>query len=160
MNESARDAATDAILKKLERENAALRQDRDNLERLLAERSELLHLTSFALNQVREAAYLLNEAGRLVYANEEACRTRDYSMPNCCRWGWRISIRNGLPIDGTRHGRCCARRERSLSRLRIAAGTAACCRSRSTPAISNMTVRSTTWRSRAMSPSASVQSSR
>ena len=79
MNESARDAATDAILKKLERENAALRQDRDNLERLLAERDELLHLTSFALNQVREAAYLLDAAGRLIYVNEEACRTLGYS---------------------------------------------------------------------------------
>jgi len=55
MNESARDVATDAILKELQRENAALRQDRENLQRLVAERNELLHLTSFALNQVREA---------------------------------------------------------------------------------------------------------
>src|SRR5471032_3483071 len=87
MNESARDAATDAILKKLQRENAALRQDRENLQRLLAERNELLHLTSFALNQVREAAYLLNEAGRLVYANEEACRTLGYSNAELLQMG-------------------------------------------------------------------------
>jgi PAS domain S-box-containing protein len=79
MNESARDAATDAILKELERENAALRQDRENLERMVAERNEILHLTSFALNRVREAAYLLDETGRLVYVNEEACRTLGYS---------------------------------------------------------------------------------
>jgi PAS domain S-box-containing protein len=88
MNESARDAGgTDAILKELERENAALRQDRANLERLVAERNELLHLTSFALNQVREATYLLNEAGRLVYVNEEACRTLGYSNTELLQMG-------------------------------------------------------------------------
>ncbi|MFM0172405.1 PAS domain-containing sensor histidine kinase [Paraburkholderia sediminicola] len=79
MNKSARDAATGAILKKLERENAALRKDRENLERLLAERDELLNLKSFALNRVREAAYLIDENGRFVYVNEEACRTLRYS---------------------------------------------------------------------------------
>jgi len=79
MNESARDAATDAILKELVRENAALRQDRENLQRLVVERNELLHLTSFALNRVREAAYLFDETGRLVYVNEEACRTLGYN---------------------------------------------------------------------------------
>ncbi|RKE38445.1 PAS domain S-box-containing protein [Paraburkholderia sp. BL23I1N1] len=79
MNESARDAETDAILKRLEGENAALRRDRENLERLVAERNELLHLTSFALNRVREAAYLLDDTGRFVYVNKEACRTLGYS---------------------------------------------------------------------------------
>ncbi|SAL70968.1 multi-sensor signal transduction histidine kinase [Caballeronia udeis] len=87
MNESARDAATTAILEELKRENAALRQDRENLERLVAERNELLHLTSFALNRVREAAYLFDKTGRLVYANEEACRTLGYSATELLRMG-------------------------------------------------------------------------
>lgn len=75
MNEAARDALTDAIIKELEQENAALRNDRENLRRLVAERNELLHLTSFALNRVREATYLLDKTGHLVYVNEKACRT-------------------------------------------------------------------------------------
>ncbi|MGX7006111.1 PAS domain-containing sensor histidine kinase [Caballeronia sp. KNU42] len=87
MNESARDTATDAILKELKRENAALRQDRENLERLVVERDELLHLTSFALNRVREAAYLLDETGRFVYVNEEACRTLGYSNTELLQMG-------------------------------------------------------------------------
>lgn len=78
MNESARDIVTDAIIKELERENSALCNDRENLQRVVAERNELLHLTSFALNRVREAAYLLDKTGRLVYVNEEACRTLGY----------------------------------------------------------------------------------
>ena len=79
MNESARDAETDALLAKLKRENAELREERENLQRLVTEHNELLHLTSFVLNRVHEAAYLLDEAGRLVYVNEEACRTLGYS---------------------------------------------------------------------------------
>jgi PAS domain S-box-containing protein len=79
MNESARDAETDALLAKLKRENAELREERENLQRLVTEHNELLHLTSFVLNRVHEAAYLLDKAGRLVYVNEEACRTLGYS---------------------------------------------------------------------------------
>ena len=79
MKKSTRDVAPEAILKELERENAALRKDRENLERLLAERDELLNLKSFALNRVCEAAYLIDESGRFVYVNEEACRTLLYS---------------------------------------------------------------------------------
>jgi PAS domain S-box-containing protein len=121
MNESARDVATDAILKELQRENAALRQDRENLQRLVAERNELLHLTSFALNQVREAAFLLNESGRLVYVNEEACRTLGYSTTELLqmgvadidpdwiahRWdeGWSVLREKGSLVVETTHRR-------------------------------------------------------
>jgi PAS domain S-box-containing protein len=121
MNESARDVATDAILKELQRENAALRQDRENLQRLVAERNELLHLTSFALNQVREAAFLLNESGRLVYVNEEACRTLGYSKTELLqmgvadidpdwiahRWdeGWSVLREKGSLVVETTHRR-------------------------------------------------------
>ena len=79
MNESARDAETDTILRELKRENAELREERENLRHQIAEHDELLHLTSFVLNRVREAAYLLDKTGHLVYVNEEACRTLGYS---------------------------------------------------------------------------------
>ena len=121
MNESVRDAATDAILEGLERENAALRRDREKLEHLVAEHNELLHLTSFALNRVREAAYLLDEAGRLVYVNEEACRTLGYSdtellqmsvsdidpdwTADRCREAWPLLRRNGSLVIETMHRR-------------------------------------------------------
>jgi PAS domain S-box-containing protein len=143
MNESARDVATDAILKELQRENAALRQDRENLQRLVAERNELLHLTSFALNQVREAAFLLNESGRLVYVNEEACRTLGYSKTELLQMGvadidpdW--TAHRWEDAGAARDGRYCARRVPSSSRPRIAARTGRFFLFRSTPAISNM----------------------
>jgi PAS domain S-box-containing protein len=85
MNESVRDAATDAILKALKRENAALRKNQSKLERLEAERNELQYLTSFALNRVHEAAYLLDNTGRLVYVNEAACRTLGYDNEELLR---------------------------------------------------------------------------
>ncbi|WP_287183657.1 PAS domain S-box protein [Paraburkholderia sp.] len=63
----------------LERQNAQLRKERDHLRRLLVERTERLHLKSFALDLVREAAYLIGENGRVAYVNEASCRALGYS---------------------------------------------------------------------------------
>jgi PAS domain S-box-containing protein len=158
MNESARDAETDALLAKLKRENAELREERENLQRLVTEHNELLHLTSFVLNRVHEAAYLLDKAGRLVYVNEEACRTLGYSNAELLQMSvadidpewtiplwkqeWSVLRERGSRIIETTH------RRRDGARFR----------SRSTPTTSNMAEKNTTWRSHAMSRSASTQS--
>src|SRR6202012_3679300 len=44
-------------------------------------------LPGFAPNEVREAAYLLDEAGRFVYVNEEARRTLGYSNTELLQMG-------------------------------------------------------------------------
>lgn len=58
----------------------------DLTERKRAEES--LALRSFALNNVRESAYLIDEESRFHYVNEEACRVLGYSreeLPECAR---------------------------------------------------------------------------
>ncbi|MEX4005284.1 PAS domain S-box protein [Paraburkholderia sp. EG285A] len=89
MNESARDASEGAVIKQLRKENAALRQQKAKLEQLVGDHNELLSLTSFALNRVREAAYLLDSAGHLVYVNNEASRSLGYDrkeLSQMCVW--------------------------------------------------------------------------
>lgn len=67
-------------------QNEELRCYRAQLEELVAQRTaELqesnrrLSLMSFALDQVREAAYLIDEKGAFSYVNQEACRAHGYS---------------------------------------------------------------------------------
>ena len=43
-------------------------------------RTELLWLKNFALSQVHEAAFLIDERGRFIYVNEEACRSLGYEV--------------------------------------------------------------------------------
>ncbi|WP_240702098.1 sensor histidine kinase [Trinickia terrae] len=71
----------------LERQNAALREDREQLRRLVEARTEMLSLTSYALSQVREAAYLIAEDARFLYVNDEACRATGYSAAELLRMG-------------------------------------------------------------------------
>ncbi|WP_254699686.1 sensor histidine kinase [Trinickia violacea] len=80
MNEVPKTSIAHAIQDELERQNAALREDREQLQRLVAQRTENLSLMSFALSQVREAVYLIAEDARFVYVNEEACRALGYSL--------------------------------------------------------------------------------
>ena len=68
-------------------QNEELRQYRAQLEELVAQRTvELqesnrrLSLMSFALDQIREAAYLADVNGNLSYVNQEACRAHGYSV--------------------------------------------------------------------------------
>ncbi len=49
---------------------------RDITERKTAERQ--LALVNFALNRVREAAYLIDESSRFLYVNDESCRVLGY----------------------------------------------------------------------------------
>jgi len=70
----------------LQAQNAELAMHRDKLEQLVAERTaalsaanEDLSLKSHALNQVHEAAYLTDENGRILYVNDESCRTLAYT---------------------------------------------------------------------------------
>lgn len=79
MNGSARDSVTDTVLEKLEKQNAVLQQDLENLKRQLVEQEQRLHLASVALNRVREAVYLTDEQGHLAYLNDESCRSLGYS---------------------------------------------------------------------------------
>lgn len=65
--------------------NAELQRYRGHLEQLVAERTsalresnEKLRLKSFALNQVREAAFLVDRDGNILYVNREACRSLGY----------------------------------------------------------------------------------
>lgn len=67
-------------------QNEELRQYRAQLEDLVAQRTaelqstnQQLRLMNFALDQVREAAYLMGPEGRLIYVNQEACRAHGYS---------------------------------------------------------------------------------
>ncbi|HZX29941.1 MAG TPA: response regulator, partial [Rhodocyclaceae bacterium] len=69
----------------LNAQNEELRQYRVQLEDLVAQRTaELqesnrrLSLMSFALDQVHEAAYLIDEMGDFFYVNKEACRAHGY----------------------------------------------------------------------------------
>lgn len=75
-----------AMQRRLEAQNAELAAHRDNLERLVAERTaelaaanQTLQLRSYALNQVREAAYLIDQEARFLYVNDESCRALGYS---------------------------------------------------------------------------------
>lgn len=43
-------------------------------------RTELLWLKDFALSQVHEAAFLIDERGRFIYVNEESCRSLGYDV--------------------------------------------------------------------------------
>ncbi|MFL9869966.1 PAS domain-containing protein [Paraburkholderia fungorum] len=79
MNESVHDPLTDTLLRTLRKQNAALQLDLDNLQRQLLEQRQPSHLTSVALDTAREAVYLADEHGRLVYANEAFCRSLGYS---------------------------------------------------------------------------------
>ncbi|SDG15865.1 PAS domain-containing sensor histidine kinase [Paraburkholderia phenazinium] len=79
MNESASNSVTDAVLTELTKQNAALREDVANLRRQLVEQEQGLHLRNLVLDRVRESAYLSDEDGRLVYVNEESCRSLGYS---------------------------------------------------------------------------------
>lgn len=67
-------------------QNEELLRYRAQLEDTVAQRTaELedsnrrLRLMSFALDQVREAAYLIDKNGALLYVNQEACRAHGYS---------------------------------------------------------------------------------
>lgn len=48
---------------------------------------EQLHLTSFALNQVREAAFLVDPGGRFRYVNAQACHSLGYSADELLSMG-------------------------------------------------------------------------
>ena len=72
-------------------QNAELLLYRAQLEDLVAQRTaELqesnrkLNLMSFALDQVREAAYLIDENDNFLYVNKEACRAHGYSAQELC----------------------------------------------------------------------------
>lgn len=73
-------------------QNEELRRYRTELENLVVLRTaELqasnrqLSLVSYALDQVREAAYLMDWKGRFFYVNQEACRAHGYSAEELCR---------------------------------------------------------------------------
>ncbi len=79
------------IQKQVAAQNEELRQYREHLEELVARRTaELresnrnLELMSFALDQVREAAYLINEKGDFLYVNQEASRAHGYGAEELC----------------------------------------------------------------------------
>ncbi|WP_162831518.1 PAS domain-containing sensor histidine kinase [Paraburkholderia caffeinilytica] len=80
LNEFASEIMVGMIQDEVERQYTNLQGDRENLERPVADRNELLELTNFALNRVHEAAYLIDEGGRFVYVNEESCRSLGYSF--------------------------------------------------------------------------------
>src|SRR6266702_5830527 len=70
-------------MKKISREppegqDAAMRQGDGRVERTTAEPNALAYLKNRALNLVREAAYLIDQNARFIYANDEACRTLGY----------------------------------------------------------------------------------
>lgn len=88
------------LQKQLEVKNAQLHQYQEGLEQLVAERTAALRnsnrqlreeiderkraerslaLMNFALDHVREAAYLIGEHGQLLYVNDECCRVSGYS---------------------------------------------------------------------------------
>lgn len=88
------------LQKQLEAKNAQLEKYREGLEQRVAERTaelsesnrrlreeieerklveESLALKKFALDQVREAAYLIGENGQFIYVNDECCRASGYS---------------------------------------------------------------------------------
>lgn len=67
-------------------QNTELLQYRARLEDIVAQRTaelkdsnQRLRLMSFALDQVREAAYLMDKSGAFFYVNQEACRAHGYS---------------------------------------------------------------------------------
>jgi PAS domain S-box-containing protein len=59
---------------------------------------EQLALVSFALNHVREAAYLVDEQARLRYVNDESCRALGYSRGELLRLGV-SAVDPGWPMD-------------------------------------------------------------
>lgn len=73
-------------------QNEELRRYRAELEELvtrrtaeLQESNRQLSLMSFALDHVREAAYLMDGNGRFYYVNQEACRAHGYGAEELCR---------------------------------------------------------------------------
>jgi PAS domain S-box-containing protein len=89
------------LQKQLEEKNAELQRSHDELERRVAERTaelseanrclrqeveerkqaeERLALKNFALDHVRDGAYLIDENGRILYANDACCRMTEYSL--------------------------------------------------------------------------------
>lgn len=67
-------------------QNEELLQYRNQLEQAVTQRTaelqesnQRLRLMSFALDQVREAAYLVDRRGAFFYVNQEACRAHGYS---------------------------------------------------------------------------------
>lgn len=70
----------------LEAQNRLLSENREALEQQVVERTrdltaanEQLKLSSFALSQVREAIFVVDETSQIQYVNEEACRSLGYS---------------------------------------------------------------------------------
>ena len=68
MNESAPDSMNDPNF-----------TDHERFEWQAGERNKPAHLMRFALDQVHEAAYLIDELARFVYVNEAGCRSLGYS---------------------------------------------------------------------------------
>jgi len=109
-------------------QNEELRQYREHLEELVAQRTaelkdsnQRLELMSFALDHVREAAYLIEKDGGIVYVNQEACRAHsnsaeelrsmyvsdidpDYS-PDMVKDAWQEARATGKVTFETRHRR-------------------------------------------------------
>lgn len=109
-------------------QNEELRQYRAQLEDLVDQRTaELqdsnrkLQLMSFTLDQVREAAYLIDEKGAIFYVNQEACRAHGRSAEELCQMnvmdidpdfsadriaaGWKAILTSGAITMETRHRR-------------------------------------------------------
>lgn len=62
-----------------ERQEATVRLGDGQFREALAEPEALVYLKNFALNLVREAAYLIDQNACFVYVNDEACRTLGYA---------------------------------------------------------------------------------
>lgn len=75
------------LRKQLEAENAELRSDLRSSEQQVAVHTEDIRLLSYALNQVHEAVYLIQEDSRFAYVNDEACRTLGYSSAELKKMG-------------------------------------------------------------------------
>jgi PAS domain S-box-containing protein len=85
----------------------------------LQESNRRLQLMSFTLDQVREAAYLVDEKGSIFYVNQEACRAHGRSAEELCQMtvmdidpdfsadriapGWKAILATGSITFETRH---------------------------------------------------------
>jgi PAS domain S-box-containing protein len=65
-----------AVLSETGLKNLRITRETEERERI----EKRLSLTGFALDYVREAAFLMDEQGRLHYVNQEACRSLGFSM--------------------------------------------------------------------------------
>ncbi|MFT0171397.1 PAS domain-containing protein [Paraburkholderia mimosarum] len=75
-----RDRTHSVTLPGQERGIAALEKEIESLRHVVAERDQLLRMQQLALNNIREAAYLVDERGRFIYANGEASRALEYGV--------------------------------------------------------------------------------